>query len=86
MTVKDTHSYEKSAGGAMRHYWTEQAEQLYTQLRIEDETDSVSFVMTASEEGMYVPMVRVQVDVRMTYADLAKLVAHAQEILKERTA
>lgn len=85
MPIKDTHSYEKSAGGVMRHYWTEETEQLYTQLRIDDEADSVSLIMTAGERGMYTPTVRVELNVRMSYTDLEKLVAHAQEILKERT-
>jgi hypothetical protein len=84
MPVKDTHSYAKSAGGPMRHYWTEEDDQLYTQLRIDDVGDSVSFVVSAKEKGMYTPSVTVEVGVRMTYADLEKLIAHGQEILRER--
>lgn len=84
MPVKDTHSYEKSAGGPMCHYWTEEADQLYTCLSVTDVADSVSFSIRAKEKGMYTPTVDIEVAVRMTYADLRKLIDHAEEILKER--
>lgn len=84
MPIKDTHSYEKTANGVMEHFWTEEDDRLYTQLRLDDETDSVSFVMSARTKGIWGPSVETEAGVRMTYSDLAKLVAHAQEILQER--
>lgn len=84
MPFKDTHSFEKNGTGVKTHYWTEQDERLSTQLRIDDESDSVTFNMSADSKGIWGPSVQVTTSVRMTYADLEKLVAHAQEILAER--
>ena len=40
--------------------------------------------MSARTKGIWGPSVETEAGVRMTYSDLAKLVAHAQEILQER--
>ncbi|MGI5137772.1 MULTISPECIES: hypothetical protein [unclassified Streptomyces] len=85
MPVKDTHSYSRSAGGQIDHSWTEETEHVYTQLRIDDEADSVTFVTNSRSKGIWAPSVEVEIGVRMTYSDLAKLIALAQEILNERT-
>ncbi|MFE7114944.1 hypothetical protein ACFU99_05900 [Streptomyces sp. NPDC057654] len=67
MPVKDTHSYEKTARDVMSHFWMEEDERLSTQFRLDNETDSVTFIVSARTKGIRGPSVETEAGMRFRF-------------------
>lgn len=81
MPIKDT--YKAPQGRSFPEpSWIEEDENAFTSMQVIDQKDSTTFDMRGQTTGTYAPTVSVEVGIRITYDDAAKLCAHLGAMLE----